>query len=53
MRTIATEAPLSMARIGSASPVDSATSREPAVSCCDNAALDWMNTRSGLRSSAA
>src|SRR5215475_11509506 len=53
MRTIAIGEPLSMARIGSASPVESARSIEPAVSCCASAALDWMNTRSGLRSSAA
>jgi hypothetical protein len=46
-------APLSMARIGSASPVDKARSMEPAVSCCTSAALDWMKTRSSFTSSAA
>ena len=53
MRTIAMGEPLSMARIGSARPVDSARSMDPAVSCWASAALDWMNTRSSLRSSAA
>jgi hypothetical protein len=53
MRTIAADAPFSMARIGSTRPVLMAKLTDPAASCWCTAAFDWANTRSTLMSSAA
>ena len=53
MRTIASGAPFSMARIGSTSPELVETLVEPAATCWITAALDCAKTVSGLMPAAA